>query len=643
MPNAQCPILNSQFPKMSQSNYKYRVGELRPSQILFSFGVGAVLDLPNLSVMVMGLEDWNTQQGVVELGEQRLLAAIRRELGQQVKKLLAPPIPAEDASSSSPFDEYARIGIPVAPFPGWMVCPRCRLLAPLYPYFQLKENSYRPDQTRYVHLNCPKSQKKDPTAIPSRFLVSCERGHLDDFPWLYFVHRSNTACKGPLRLEEYGVSGSPTDIVVKCNGCNSERRLSDAFGELGKKNMPRCRARHPHLRGFDDSCDEQMKTILLGASNSWFPITLSALSIPITSNQLEQLVNQNWTILGKASNFSALDAVLQAFFAMGQLQELSKYTTDKIWALVEQKQLQQQSNFDDESVRDLKTPEWQIFSAADPNLNTPDFQLRTVNPPSGYKNYFSQVVLVERLREVRALIGFTRIQSPGDFIDSGEILTEHRVPLSRSKPKWVPASEVKGEGIFIQFKETTLHQWEQNQLLQDYERQAFDAHKKWCNVRSLDPDKVKFPGVRYILLHSFAHALMRQMALECGYNAASLKERIYSKRPEEEGGPMAGILIYTAAPDSEGTLGGLVSLGEPKILGYHIDQALEQMRLCASDPLCAEHTPFKGATSLHWAACHACLFSPETSCERGNKYLDRAVLIPTVLSADLAFFPEEKT
>ncbi|MDD1414315.1 DUF1998 domain-containing protein [Dolichospermum sp. ST_con] len=127
-----------------------------------------------------------------------------------------------------------------------------------------------------------------------------------------------------------------------------------------------------------------------------------------------------------------------------------------------------------------------------------------------------------------------------------------------------------------------------------------------------------------------------------GYNAASLKERIYSKRPQEEGSPMAGVLIYTAAPDSEGTLGGLVSLGEPKKLGYHIDQALEQMQLCTSDPLCAEHTPLKGTTSLHWAACHGCLFSPETSCERGNKYLDRAVLVPTVLSADLAFFPEVK-
>jgi hypothetical protein len=202
------------------NNYKYKVGELFPSQILFSFGVGAVLDLPNLSVMLMGLDDWNVQAGTntIELGEQRLLAAVRRELGYQVKKLLSPLLPLEDVNSSNSLDDYARVGIPVAPFPAWMVCPRCRLLAPLQSgFFQLKQNSYRPDQTRYVHVNCSKGSKKDPTVIPSRFLVSCERGHLDDFPWLYFVHRGNTNCKGPLRLEERGVSGSPTDIFVKCD------------------------------------------------------------------------------------------------------------------------------------------------------------------------------------------------------------------------------------------------------------------------------------------------------------------------------------------------------------------------------------------------------------------------------------------
>lgn len=106
---------------------------------------------------------------------------------------------------------------------------------------------------------------------------------------------------------------------------------------------------------------------------------------------------------------------------------------------------------------------------------------------------------------------------------------------------------------------------------------------------------------------------MRQLAVKCGYTAASLRERIYSKPPEEDNGPMAGILIYTAASDSEGTLGGLVSLGEPATLGCHLDQALEQMRLCASDPLCAEHSPLQSPNTLHWAACHACLFSPETA------------------------------
>ncbi|PJF37929.1 MAG: hypothetical protein CUN55_19585, partial [Phototrophicales bacterium] len=134
--------------------------------------------------------------------------------------------------------------------------------------------------------SCSKTNKP-PAVIPARFLVACEDGHLDDFPWRYFVHHGNSDCNGSLSLEEYGVSGAATDIVVGCNGCNSKRRLSDAFGELGKINLPACRGRHPHLRSFDDECDRQMKSILLGASNSWFSSTLSALSIPSTTNQLE--------------------------------------------------------------------------------------------------------------------------------------------------------------------------------------------------------------------------------------------------------------------------------------------------------------------------------------------------------------------
>jgi hypothetical protein len=142
-----------------------------------------------------------------------------------------------------------------------------------------------------------------------------------------------------------------------------------------------------------------------------------------------------------------------------------------------------------------------------------------------------------------------------------------------------------------------------------------------------------------VLLLSLAHALIRQVAVECGYTAASIRERIFARPPGGDRGPMAGVLLYTAAPDSEGTLGGLVALGEPGALGRHLDQALEAMALCASDPLCTEHHPIKDGLTLHGAACHACLFLPETSCERGNKYLDRSVLVSTVETDGLAFFP----
>ena len=176
------------------------------------------------------------------------------------------------------------------------------------------------------------------------------------------------------------------------------------------------------------------------------------------------------------------------------------------------------------------------------------------------------------------------------------------------------------------------------QALNEAGDEFFDAHVRWRKARGIEPPEDGFPGMRYVLLHSFSHALMRQLSLECGYAAASIRERIYAQPASEEQEGMAGILIYTSAPDSEGTLGGLVSLGETETLGLHIGQALEAAHLCANDPLCAEHTPGAQGHTIHAAACHACLFSPETSCERGNRYLDRATLTPTVEHDERSFF-----
>jgi hypothetical protein len=164
-----------------------------------------------------------------------------------------------------------------------------------------------------------------------------------------------------------------------------------------------------------------------------------------------------------------------------------------------------------------------------------------------------------------------------------------------------------------------------------------DAHRRWRIARQLDPAE-GWPGDRFVLLHTLAHALINELAIECGYSSASIRERIYSREPGDGADPMAGILLYTAAPDAEGTLGGLVSLGTPERLGQILTAALEEVELCSSDPLCAEHFASVGEEALHNAACHACLFIAETSCERGNRYLDRNVLVDTFTHAGIELF-----
>jgi len=276
-----------------------KIGDIRPSQLLYTYGVGSIVELTNLSVMVMGLEDWPIEQGATEIPESRLLKAVQLEMGPQVTKLMTPPVTSESTGFlASPFDDTANVGVPVAPFPRWQMCTHCRLLAPIQSgLFELRLDPYRKDRSRYVHRICHK-QGKPPTVVPARFLVACELGHLDDFPWVEFVHRGKTDCRYELRLYELGASGEVADIQVECVKCEKTRRMSDAFSDEGRVELARCRGRWPHLRKYDeDPCEGTQRAILLGASNSWFPIKLSVLSIPTTSDKLGQLVERNWTEL----------------------------------------------------------------------------------------------------------------------------------------------------------------------------------------------------------------------------------------------------------------------------------------------------------------------------------------------------------
>lgn len=617
------------------AEYPTPIGEIRPSQLLYTYGVGALIDLPKLSVIVTGLEDWPIEPEYSRpIVEDRLLTAVRYEL-PDVRQLLTPPIVADTGMPQDPFDSSARVGVPVASFPRWMVCPVCRLLAPLQSgLFRLNEDRFHPDRTAYRHENCPKARA--PEVVPARFLVACEGGHLDDFPWHEFVHQGATCENALLRLNEFGASGEARDLEVKCDTCGKPRRMSDAFGVENRKKMPRCRGRRPHLRDFDpEGCTRQVRTLTLGASNTWFPMVLSTIAIPVSGDRLAALVEEQWATLQ-----SVTDVAVVAFLRQqGKLGELKEYDDEEILQAIQARHTQDASEMpSSQEPPDLRLPEWEALTEGGDELFSEDFRLQRLAPPDSYGMFFDQVVLVERLREVRALVGFTRIDSFGELSDPDLAQEIDLAPLARQDPAWVPASEVRGEGIFIQFNEQELNKWLKKPVVDTRAAEFLDAHTRWRSTRHIEPPEEGFPGMRFALIHSFVHALMRQLALESGYSAASIRERIYSRPPEVEGGPMAGLLIYTSAPDSEGTLGGLVNQGRTKVLGRHITAALEATRLCAGDPLCAEHPPSRTGRTLHAAACHACLFTPETSCERGNKYLDRSLLVHTVDRGDLSFF-----
>ena len=412
------------------------------------------------------------------------------------------------------------------------------------------------------------------------------------------------------------------------------RSLVHAFGREAAKNLPACRGGHPHLNSYDEGCEERPRAVLLGSTNSWFSISLSVLAIPQGKDQLGQLIEDGWTYFSDVESEAEAKMVLKTLAKSGSLPGIDVFTPEQVWKAIEAKRTGQKDDAPPKET-DIKRPEWRVFTdPAAPN-DWPYFLTSKAAVPSEVSGIVADVLLLQRLREVNALIGFTRVEAPEESDDP-----EERPPmasLTRAKPTWVPASDVHGEGIFIRFKEKVIREWEDRESVRQRDEKLKTGHYGWRNARQLDTQK-GYPGIRYAMIHTFSHLLIRELALECGYNAASIRERIYSDGSAEY--PMAGVLFYTAAADSDGTLGGLVELGKPENLGRLIKQALRRATVCSSDPLCSEHNPAKDR-SLHGASCHACGFVAETSCERGNRYLDRALLVPTFDCPDAGIFPSD--
>jgi hypothetical protein len=253
--------------------------------------------------------------------------------------------------------------------------------------------------------------------------------------------------------------------------------------------------------------------------------------------------------------------------------------------------------------------------------------------------YFQRIALVPKLKETRVHAGFSRVVDGGSALSPRDALRQmwRDVP-ENSRDRWLPAYQVYGEGIFLQLDEKRVRAWETQLGVRNRVRELGEICAPSHTVgEQLAPTSPHLP--RLILVHSLAHALMREFVVSCGYSMAALRERLYVAHSSQS--PMTSVLIYTASGDSAGSLGGLVRLGSPEYLGPMLRRALARARWCAADPVCMEAVPEQETStreSANLAACHNCMFVPETSCEEFNGFLDRALLVGTHDDESIGYF-----
>ncbi len=629
------------------------IPQFRRSQGIVPFGAGAIVDFPDDSLMAAGLDMWPSESGdadtrrqvekATEILDARLQARLSFGRVLPLRRFLMPIEAPELGWAGAPgpsHDDHATGWMPFVRFPHWHFCPRCRLLWSLPWNTPSGDARLRCNGTKRLRAGVGSvcndlSARRRPLLVPVRFAVACEAGHIMDFPWIEWAHSGDGPCvagNSSLFLHSTGWAGLE-GVRVECV-CGRGRSLAGAFGQRAFEAIwnSKCPGHRPWLGpdAREEGCNKRPQTVQRGASNIYFARIVSSILIPPYSEAVRQLLDRPdiWDLLLEVPR---VDGEIPAGYLTRMANQhgvdaeiLTVAVRDKLARRGERARVPQ-------TEEEYRYTEYTAFHGTRPaRKDRADFDI--VNAPIGdfsqsFQGLVEKVVLVPRLRETRVLTGFTRLVPPDPSANQD-------VAALSLKPKpWLPGIKVMGEGIFLVLRESTLAAWEQKNDLIAQRGRTIDQRLRSVHLeRGITPRSI-FP--RFILAHTFAHVLIRQLSFDCGYDASSLRERLYvSTSPSTT---MCGILIYTASGDSEGTLGGLVRQGKAGRLEPMLEAAIANARLCSTDPLCIE-SDGQGMNSLNFAACHACTLLPETSCEEGNRLLDRAFLIGVPGSPETGYF-----
>lgn len=602
-------------------------GELRRSQILTSYGSGALVDFPRLSGIMAGIDAWPIQQlpESAKIRERNLELMLGKDFFYQV---------------SSPDNDFDKtFSLPTYRFPAWYYCPECHRLDRYTKISKPISGNTTDYNSSLICNNCSDSTKQI-KLIPSRFVVACLNGHIEEFPYVWWAHRSKGICENPkLKLEYKGSTGGLDSIHIYCETCHQEATMSGCMDKEVLSHR-KCGCEMPWL-GFDgphwykdpNGCNATPRVLQRSANNVYYSVNKSALTIPPWSEKLQSVFASKETLFEDIFEEDDEEETLRRLKKQFKKDPELYGGDEKAFIAAAFCRYREVPETPDE--KSLRMDEYRAFSG--PDMDDELFRTEKVEVPAFISKYIYQIKLVKKLREVMVLQGFRRIL-PAAVTDSEErkelgLSNDEFSPISKNNTNWLPAIELFGEGIFIQLNEELVSEWEAKQA-ERYEQMA----KQHENAKWIGHDMFDGNSPRFVLLHTLSHLIIKQLTAQCGYATASIKEKIYSTIVGEDF-KMCGILIYTSATDTDGSLGGLVREGYTDRIQTTFENMLQESSWCSNDPLCIE-SKSQGYMGLNYAACHACALLPETSCEAMNCLIDRASVVGTPDDRDIAYFKE---